>query len=106
MRKGPVSNHRAFLFGESPMPKAVNKLEKWEVAIIKVMLAKKFVPQTIQAYFSRPTRTINHARISEIRDETKHKGIKAATETELDTFLSAWPNIDATTGLDLQGDEL
>jgi hypothetical protein len=81
-------------------------LEKWEVAIVKAMLAKKYVPQDIQAYFSRPTRSINHARISEIRDEAKHKGVKAASEAELDNFLDAWPNIDPVTGLHLQGDEL
>jgi hypothetical protein len=74
--------------------RSVNSLEKWEVAIVKAMLARKFVPQDIQAYFSRPTRSINHARISEIRDETKHKGIKAATDNELDGFLHAWPNLD------------
>jgi hypothetical protein len=45
-----------------------NTLEKWEVAIVKAMLTQKYVPQDIQAYFSRPTRSINHARISEIRD--------------------------------------
>jgi hypothetical protein len=70
------------------------------------MLGKKYVPQDIQAYFSRPTRSINHARISEIRDETKHKSIKAASEAELDSFLQGWPQIDPATGLHLQGDEL
>jgi hypothetical protein len=70
------------------------------------MLTRKYVPQDIQAYFSRPTRSINHARISEIRDETKHKGIKPASEAELDSFLEAWPNIDPNTGLHLQADEL
>lgn len=83
-----------------------NTLEKWEVAIVKGMLAKKYVPQNIQAYFSRPTRSINHARVSEIRDGTKHKAIKAASETELDGFLEAWPYLDPRTGLHLQGDEL
>jgi len=83
-----------------------NTLEKWEVALVKSMLAKKYVPQDIQAYFSRPTRSINHARISEIRDGTKHKGIKAASEDELDNFLEAWPDIDPKTGLHLRGDEL
>lgn len=81
-------------------------MEKWEVAIVKAMLARKFVPQDVQAYFSRPTRSINHARISEIRDGTKHKGVKVASEIELDNFLEAWPNVDSTTGLHFQGDEL
>lgn len=83
-----------------------NTLEKWEVSLAKAMLAREYVPQDIQAYFSRPTRSINHARISEIRDGTKHKAIKPASEDELDAFLDAWPNIDPTTGLHLQGDEL
>ena len=67
--------------------RAGNTLAKWEVALVKAMLARKYVPQDIQAYFSRPTRSINHARISEIRDETKHKSIKPASEAELDSFL-------------------
>jgi hypothetical protein len=83
-----------------------NTLEKWEVAIVKAMLTKKYVPQDIQAYFSRPTRSINHARISEIRDGTKHKSVKVASDAELDRFLEAWPDIDPNTGLHLQGDEL
>lgn len=83
-----------------------NTLEKWEVALVKTMLARKFVPQDIQAYFSRPTRSINHARISEIRDGAKHKAIKAALDDDLDAFLDSWPNVDPNTGLHLQGDEL
>ncbi|WP_292402988.1 DUF3644 domain-containing protein [Mesorhizobium sp.] len=70
------------------------------------MLVKKRVPQDIQAYFSRPTRSINHARISEIRDEKKHKAVKLATDDELDAFLEAWPDVDPQTGLHLQSDEL
>lgn len=83
-----------------------NALEKWEVAIVKALLARRCVPQDIQAYFSRPIRSINQARISEIRDGVKHKSIKAASEAELDSFLEAWPNIDPAIGLHLQGDEL
>lgn len=83
-----------------------SSLEKWEVALVKAMLARRIIPQDVQAYFSRPTRSINHARISEIRDGTKHKAIKAATEDELDAFLDAWPEVDPGTGLHLQGDEL
>lgn len=70
------------------------------------MLAKKYVPQDIQAYFSRPTRSINHARISEIRDGAQHNSIKPVSDAELDAFLAVWPNIDPATGLHLQGDEL
>lgn len=73
---------------------------------MKVMLARGYVPQDIQAYFSRPNRSINNARISEIKDGTKHKAIKAASDDELDHFLDCWPNIDPTTGLHLRGDEL
>ena len=83
-----------------------NTLERWEVAIVKAMLAQKYVPQDIQAYFSRPKRSINHARISEIRDGTKHKTVKPASDAELDAFLETWPDIDPATGLHLQGDEL
>lgn len=60
----------------------------------------------ISKHFFRPTRSINNARISEIKDGTKHKAIKAASDVELDTFLDSWPNIDPATGLHLQGDEL
>lgn len=83
-----------------------NTLDRWEVAIVKAMLERKLIPQDIQAYFSRPTRSINHARISEIRDGTKHKAVRAASDAELNVFLDAWPNIDPDTGLNLQGDEL
>lgn len=86
--------------------RANNKLEKWEVAIVKALLARNYVPQDIQAYFSRPTRSINHARISEIRDGRKHRTVKVASDDELDIFLNNWPNIDPDTGLHIQGDEL
>lgn len=70
------------------------------------MINRDFIPQDIQAYFSRPTRSINHARISEIRDGTKHGAIRAASSDELDVFLDAWPDVDPQTGLHLKGDEL
>ncbi|ACK81041.1 DUF3644 domain-containing protein [Methylorubrum extorquens] len=83
-----------------------NTLEKSEIAIVKAMIDKGYVPQDIQAYVSRPTRSINHARISEIRDGAKHRGIRPASDAELSAYLAAWPNVDPTTGLHLQGDEL
>lgn len=60
------------------------KLEKWEVAIVKAMLLKKYVAQDIHAYFSRPTRSINQARISGIRDGATHVAVKPASDAELD----------------------
>jgi hypothetical protein len=61
-----------------------NSLEKWDVAIVKGKLARKYAPQTFSLFLA-PTRSINHARISEIRDGAKHKAINA----ELDAFLRA-----------------
>lgn len=86
--------------------RSTNTLQKWEVAIVKAMLGKNYVAQNIHAYFSRPTRSINQARISGIRDGTAHVAVKSASEAELDAFLAAWPDIDPTTGLHLKGDEL
>lgn len=83
-----------------------NTLERWEVAMVKTMLARMFIPQDIQAYFSRPTRSINHARISEIRDGAKHRTVRPASDAELDAYLEAWPDIDPDTGLSARGDEL
>jgi len=84
-----------------------NKLERWEIAIVKAMLARGgYQDQDIQAYFTRPTRTINHARIKEIRDGTKHATVKPADAAALDTFLAEWPDHDLETGLRVTGDEL
>jgi hypothetical protein len=84
-----------------------NTLEKWEVALIKAMLARKGSnDQDILAYFTRPTRSVNHRAIGEIRTEKKHKAIKPATSEELDAFLATWPDVDPQTGLSVRGDEL
>lgn len=76
------------------------------MAIVKAMLRKKYVPQDVHAYFSRPTRSVNQARISQIKDGKMHAAVKPASDAELDAFLNAWPEIDPMTGLNLKGDEL
>jgi hypothetical protein len=82
-------------------------LERWEVALVKAMLQRgAYNNQDILAYFTRPTRSVNHRVISEIRDGVRHNATRAATSEELDEFLSAWPEIDSLTGLNLRGDEL
>jgi len=84
-----------------------NALERWEVALVKSMLARGgYNDQDILAYFTRPTRSVNHRVIAEIRTEAKHKTVPPATPEELDTFLATWPDIDAQTGLSLRSDEL
>lgn len=86
-----------------------NVLERWEVSVVKAMIHRggHFQnDQDILAYFTRPTRSINHRLIGEIRTEKKHKPIKAASDEELDTFLATWPDVDHTTGLSIRGDEL
>jgi hypothetical protein len=86
-----------------------NTLEKWEVAIVKAMIARggSFTnDQEILAYFTRPNRTVNHRLIGEIRNSSKHKDVKAAEEVDLDAYLSNWPDLDDDTGLSRRGDEL
>ena len=89
------------------MKRKTNKsLKKWEVAIVKSMLNRKYVPQDVHAYFSRPTRSVNQARISQIKDGTLYAATKPASDDDLNAFLNAWPDIDPVTGLHLKGDEL
>jgi Protein of unknown function (DUF3644) len=91
-----------------PVRRRGNKLERWEIALIKAMVADGRWPnyQDILAYFTRPTRSINHRAIGEIRTGAKHAVIKAASQEELDSYLATWPEVDPETGLSLRGDEL
>lgn len=91
-----------------PVRRRGNKLERWEIALIKAMIddGRWPVDQDILAHFTRPTRSINHRAISEIRDKAKHVGVKPASLEDLEAFLAAWPDVDAETGLSIRGDEL
>ena len=57
-----------------------NKLETWEIALVKAMLAQANPPnaQDILAYFSRPTRSLNFRAISDIKTGAKHTAIEPA----------------------------
>ena len=82
-------------------------LERWEVSLVKAMLEQGgSTDQDILAYFTRPTRSINHRVIAQIRKGAQHKSVKAAADDELNEFLSTWPDVDPQTGLSLRGDEL
>ena len=77
------------------------------MALVKSMLERGgYNDQDILAYFTRPTRSVNHRVIAEIRTETKHKTVSSAMPEELDSFLATWPDIDVQTGLSLRSDEL
>lgn len=91
-----------------PVRRRGNRLERWEISLIKAMIADGRWPndQDILAYFTRPTRSINHRAIAEIRTSAKHAGVRSATADDLNAFLSWWPEVDAETGLSLCGDEL
>ena len=84
-----------------------NRLERWEIGIVKAMVATgQYQDQDILSYFTRPIRTVNHARISEIRSGARYATVPAASAEELAQFLASWPNLDPETGLNAQGDEL
>ena len=90
-----------------PKRKRGNTLEKWEVALIKAMLNRHaYSDQEILAYFTRPGRSINHARIHEIRTEKEYKSLKPASEKDLNDFLAKWSFVERETGLDPREDEL
>lgn len=91
-----------------PVRKRGNRLERWEIALIKAMVGDGRWPndQDVLAYFTRPMRSINHRAIAEIRTGAKHAAIKAAATDELDSFIASWPEVDTETGLSLRGDEL
>jgi len=95
------------MYAKTMARKPKNRLERWEVAIIKAMMATppRKNDQNILAYFTRPTRSINHGRIKDIRDGKTHATVAPATAEELTAFLEAWPNVDGS-GLHLIGDEL
>lgn len=89
------------------MGRGEGKLERWEVAMVKAMLATgRYNDQGILAHFTRPSRTINHREIAEIRTGARHRLARAATTDQLTHFLLAWPNVDPETGLSTKGDEL
>ena len=87
-----------------PIRRRGNKLERWEISLIKATIADGRWPndQDILAHFTRPTRSINHRAIAEIRTGKKHTAAKATTADELDNFLASWPEVDAETGLSLR----
>lgn len=100
------------------MSRQGHDLKDFEVSLIKAMLSsgEYSAYQDILAYFTRPSRSVNHARISEIVDamggEPMHNSARkyadqpVASKKMVKDFLRHWPNIDSETGLHLQDDQL
>ena len=90
-----------------PKQSSRNVLTRAEVALVKAMLAEGGrTGQEILAYFSRPGRSINPARINEVKRSRKFDAISPASLEELRAFLSRWPDHDHVTGLHPEDDEL
>src|SRR6185437_6852358 len=83
-----------------------NKLKRWEIALIKAMVADGRWPndQDNLAFFTHPTHSVNHRAIAEIRTGAKHGSVANAAAGELDEFIASWPQVDPETGLSLRGD--
>ena len=71
------------------------QLENWEISIIRAMLdTRKYTKQQIVSYFTRPERSINQGRISEIRNNhERYDGILPASDEQLKAFLADWKNV-------------
>lgn len=95
--------------------RAANRLE---VSLIKAMIVSGLfaTDQDVLAHFTRPGRTINHARIVEIREAMRGEPMSRAarrfahqpiaTSDDLAAFLARFPEVDPRTGLHLVDDEL
>ncbi|MEO9530288.1 hypothetical protein [Roseibium sp.] len=73
------------------MPKNNNRLEDFEVALIKNLLNRGMRNADIQFYFNRPNRRVNNGRISEIKGGVRGEGIAPASEHETDEFIETHP---------------
>jgi hypothetical protein len=64
-----------------------------EIALVKAMLNREMKNKNIQFFFNRPDRPVNSGRISTIRtgSYSNSKDIPAASDSELDTFIHAFP---------------
>lgn len=63
-------------------------LNDFEVSLIRAMLAKNYANTRIQAYFTRPDRVVNSARVTNIKNSHYGKGVSAASDAELEAFLA------------------
>src|SRR5947199_8120460 len=89
-RWGDINSTWRIEVARMPVRRRGKGLERWEVALIKAMMADRGKwpnDQDILAYFTRPSRSLNHRTISEIRTGAKHSSVRPAPPEELEIFL-------------------
>ena len=67
------------------------KLESFEVALIKAMLARGWPNRKIQFFFNTPERPVNSGRISEVKSGARWPEVAPASQYELDDFIDQHP---------------
>ncbi len=65
-----------------------SSLKNIEVSLIKAMLGRGMRNAEIQFYFNRPDRRVNSGRITEIKRGSRGIDVDAASEAQLDRFVS------------------
>lgn len=75
-------------------------ISEYEISIIKGMLRMRYTTAVIQAYFTRPGRLVNPARIYEIRDNTYtgSQKIEPATDDDVGIFIDDYNQQNPTNG--------
>ncbi|HEX8193513.1 MAG TPA: DUF3644 domain-containing protein [Allosphingosinicella sp.] len=85
----------------------MGKLTRYEIGLVKAMLAAGGkADQDILAYFTWPTRSVNHREVAQIRTGERHTDVPAAQASELADFIAEWPEVDPDSGLSLNTDQL
>lgn len=70
-------------------------IEDWEAALIKALLtAGKHTRDQIVSYFTRPDRTVNPARISEIASDAVFADVEPANAAQVEAHLRQFQSVD------------
>ncbi len=77
-----------------------------EIAIIKAMLVRGMSRTLIQSYFTNPDRPVNYGRTYNIEKGEYGPEVPAASDEELDRFLSSWKKVKSAPTDKLASDSL
>ena len=77
---------------------SLRSLNDWEVALIKAFCETDLNDQQILAYFTRPSRTVNHRVISGIRAGRYFSDHPVSTEEDLAQFKERWHRLSVSKG--------